>query len=212
MNHNLYLDGTNINPGPVTLRGNVISNNSSGSQLRSGGTITNNLWIQNPYAHNFGLPTAGVVSVIDKNVYTEAVALGGNSYGWGVVNMGVLYVNSYFNLGTLIFSNNIMTNTASPTIGVGFSVDPGFTATLTNNIFFNGRRRSRTRPAAPSPTLDIMCKTPTVPITSARRSHFPTQIAQLAPTTTPSSGHPATHLLTSSLPPANKARIAGSLS
>ena len=89
--HNLYLAGDNSNPSPVTLRGNIISNDTSGSQLRIGGTITNNLWIQNPYAHNIGMPTAGVVSVIDNNVYTEAVAIGG-AYGWGVDHMGVLYL------------------------------------------------------------------------------------------------------------------------
>ena len=78
--HNLYLSGDNSNPGPVTLRGNIISNDTSGSQIRIGGTITNNLWIQNPYAHNIGMPTAGVVTTIDNNVYTEAVAIG-SAYG-----------------------------------------------------------------------------------------------------------------------------------
>ena len=77
LNHNLYLSGDSSNPSPVTLRGNIISNDTSGSQIRIGGTITNNLWIQNPYAHNFAMPTAGVVNTIDNNVYTEAVALGG---------------------------------------------------------------------------------------------------------------------------------------
>ena len=72
--HNLYLSGDNGNPGPVTLRGNIISNDSSGSQIRIGGTITNNLWIRNPYAHNIGMPTASVTTV-DNNVYTEAVAV-----------------------------------------------------------------------------------------------------------------------------------------
>ena len=61
--HNLYLSGDNGNPGPVTLRGNIVSNDTSGSQIRIGGTITNNLWIQNPYAHNIGMPTAGVANV-----------------------------------------------------------------------------------------------------------------------------------------------------
>ena len=133
--HNLYLDGDNGNPGPVTLKGNIIARDISGSQIRIGGNILNNLWIQNPYAHNIGMPTAGVVSVIDNNVYTEAVAIG-TAYGWGVDHMGVQYHGSYFNLGTLIFSNNIMTQTASPTAGVGIEIEAGFTETFTNNIFF----------------------------------------------------------------------------
>ena len=36
--HNLYLSGDNSNPSPVTLRGNIISNDTSGSQIRIGGT------------------------------------------------------------------------------------------------------------------------------------------------------------------------------
>jgi chitodextrinase len=75
------------------------------------------------------------VSVIDNNVYTEAVAIG-TSYGWGVDHMGVLYHGSYFNLGTLIFSNNIMTQSASPTVGLGIAIEAGYTETLSNNIFF----------------------------------------------------------------------------
>ena len=34
------------------------------------------------------MPTAGVVSVIDNNVYTEAVSFGG-AYGWGVESYAV---------------------------------------------------------------------------------------------------------------------------
>ena len=133
--HNLYLAGDNSNPGPVTLRGNIISNDISGSQIRIGGNISNNLWIQNPYAHNIGMPTAGVVSIIDNNVYTEAVAIG-TAYGWGVDHMGVQYHGSYFNLGTLIFSNNIMTQTASPTAGFGIAIEAGFTGTLIQQHLF----------------------------------------------------------------------------
>ena len=145
LNHNLYLSGDSSNPGPVTLRGNIISNDTSGSQIRIGGTVTNNLWIQNPYAHTFAMPTAGVVNTIDKNVYTEAVALGGGN-GWGTGISG----NPGYNLGTVNFSNNIMTQTASPTIGWGIMLDAGvFGGTLTNNIFFKwpipDRRQHRRR-------------------------------------------------------------------
>ena len=74
----------------------------------------------------------GVVNTIDKNVYTEAVALGGGN-GWGTGISG----NSGYNFGTVNFSNNIMTQTASPTIGWGIMLDAGsFGGTLTNNIFF----------------------------------------------------------------------------
>jgi chitodextrinase len=45
------------------------------------------------------------------------------------------YEGSYFNLGTLTFSNNIMTQT--PNAGLGIEINAGFTETLQNNIFFN---------------------------------------------------------------------------
>jgi chitodextrinase len=133
--HNLYLSGDNNNPGPVTLRGNIIANDTSGSQIRIGGTITNNLWIGNPYAYMIGMPTAGVMSVIDNDVYTEAVTMN-SSYGYGVLHFNVQYEGSSFNLGTLTFSNNIMTQTASPIYGLGIEINAGFTETLSNNIFF----------------------------------------------------------------------------
>jgi hypothetical protein len=132
LNHNLYLTGATDNPAPVTVRGNIVSNDTAGSQLRSGGIITNNLWIQNPYAHNLGMPTAGVMTIVDNNVYTEAVALG-TAYGWGVD----VPAPTGYNLGTVTFSNNIMTQTASPTAGLGIRLAAGTTGTLTNNIFFN---------------------------------------------------------------------------
>ena len=56
------------------------------------------------------MPTAAVANTIDNNVYTEAVALG-TAYGWGVDVLGGVYHGSYYNLGTLNFSNNIMTHT-----------------------------------------------------------------------------------------------------
>jgi chitodextrinase len=134
-NHNLYLDAQNANPSPVNLRGNIISNDGVGSEIRGGGNISNNLWLQNPYSIHLGMPTAGVVTSIDNNVFTEAVAVG-SAYGYGVETFSVEYKGSYFNLGTLNFSNNITTQTAAP-IGLGIEIDPGFTASLTNNIFFN---------------------------------------------------------------------------
>ena len=134
-NHNLYLGGDNGFPNPVTLRGNIISNDTSGSQIRNGGTITNNLWLLNPYPHNLGLPTPGVVTVVDNNVYTEAVALG-TAYGWGFSLMCGLYHDWNYSQGTFIFSNNIITHSTT-NFGFGIDIDPGCGAgTLSNNIIF----------------------------------------------------------------------------
>ena len=133
--HNLYLDGDNSNPGPVTLKGNIIARDISGSQIRIGGNILNNLWIQNPYAHNIGMPTAGVVSVIDNNVYTEAVAIG-TAYGWGVDHMGCGV--SWFLLqsrDTCLFEQHHDADSVTDA-GVGIAIEAGYTETLSNNIFF----------------------------------------------------------------------------
>jgi chitodextrinase len=132
--HNLYLDGQTANPSPVNLRGNIISNDSSGSEIRSGGNISNNLWLRNPWSIHVGMPTAGVVTSIDNNVFTEAVAVG-PAFGYAVDTFFVQYNGDYYNLGTLNFSNNITTQTAAP-IGHGIEIDLGFTASLSNNIFF----------------------------------------------------------------------------
>ena len=88
-NHNIYISAylTEYDPStvsnPIVLRGNIIANDASGSQLRSGGTITDNLWVHNPYPHNIGMPTA-FASVVSNNVYLEAAANAGQSINWGL--------------------------------------------------------------------------------------------------------------------------------
>src|SRR5262249_41748557 len=72
----------------------------------------------------------------DRNVVTEAVNWA-NSYGWGIYTWtSQIYQGFYFNLGTFVFSNNIMTQIASPW-GWGLAIEDGYTVTVTNNIFFN---------------------------------------------------------------------------
>jgi hypothetical protein len=119
--HNLYLSGDNANPGPVILRGNIVSNDTSGSQIRIGGTVTNNLWIRNPYAHSIGMPAAGVTT-IDNNVYTSAVAFC-TAYGWGSYAV-VLPRFLLQSRDTYLFQQHL---TNSVTKRIGIEIEAGFT-------------------------------------------------------------------------------------
>jgi hypothetical protein len=85
--HNLYL--ANGNTG-VVVRGNIIANASShGMQLRSGGTATNNLFVQNAIALSVGGGTepepSGVTALVLGNVILDGKDIdAANPRGWGV--------------------------------------------------------------------------------------------------------------------------------
>ena len=86
--HNIYMNSWNVPgdtttiPGPLTLRGNLISNGNVGAdQLRTGGTFTDNAWVRAKVAHNFGNPSSAFVTTISNNVYLAG-------YGSGVHSMG----------------------------------------------------------------------------------------------------------------------------
>ena len=85
-NHNLYLTTEN---GPVTIVGNISSNGSSGSQFRSGGTITDNAFIRDPYGHNIGQPYNGVQTLVNNNVHIEQMDNTVN--GGAVVSTDTIY-------------------------------------------------------------------------------------------------------------------------
>src|SRR5262249_32717043 len=109
-NHNIYVSAyiTEYDPstimGPIVLRGNIIANDASGSQFRSGGTITNNLWVRNPYPYSIAFPTA-FQSVISNDVYLEAAGNAGQPFNWGPAS-GKFSTN--YNMGSVTWSNNIM--------------------------------------------------------------------------------------------------------
>jgi hypothetical protein len=134
-NHNMYLQ-----TGPNTVRGNIFSNDASGSQMRAGGTLENNLWVHNPYAHNFGMPNAAP-SYVTSNVYLEGVDMPTSppaGYGWGF-NVFSNYAGHDYNVGTVTIANNIIANSFSAN-GFGISLDSGTHGnTVTNNIIFNWR-------------------------------------------------------------------------
>jgi chitodextrinase len=141
-NHNIYVsaylteyDPTTIS-NPIVLRGNIIANDASGSQLRSGGTITDNLWVHNPYPYSIGFPTA-FQSVISNEVYTDAAGNSGQTFEWGPATGAPPGTN--YNAGTGLWTNNIMAHAArlAGEGGIGLSISSGYTANVTNNILYD---------------------------------------------------------------------------
>ena len=132
-NHNIYIQTTN---GPATLNNNISANASShGAQVRSGGTITDNLFVRNPIELLYGGKegVSGIFGVsagtVSGNVFTEANDIDANNLrGWG------LDVNP--TAGPVQIINNIFTHATS---GVGFGVNLEASVSddeVTNNIFY----------------------------------------------------------------------------
>lgn len=133
-NHNVYLQGiqtpgnlTTVS-GPAVVSGNIVANASNyGVQVRSGGAVTNNLFVRNPSNQNIGMPTVQTAT-ITQNTYLEGVTT-----GWGVQVFSE-YSGDFYNIGTVTISSNIMTDTASAT-GRGIVLESGTTGdTVTSNI------------------------------------------------------------------------------
>jgi hypothetical protein len=152
-NHNFYLQGidganTSVVPSgdvalPATVRGNILSYDCTGSQVRMGGTIWDNCCIRNPYPHNIGSPDYKTkrANTIAWNVYIEGCdAPAGEAYGWGVSNFTHYSGdNQNYNYGTLVFDHNIICHTAVHS-GNGFAIGlygmpDGIT--ISNNIVFD---------------------------------------------------------------------------
>ena len=158
LNHNLYLQcdikgGSKCNSN-VTVIGNIISNDASGSQFRSGGTITNNALIRDPYGYNIGQPWSGVQTLVNNNVHIEQIdntVNGGTSVSYDTINTFSSYKGNSYNLGTATYSGNIIVHSSTPnTNGGGISIDSGQVGSvLENNIACNWKRNS----SAPSGVL-----------------------------------------------------------
>ena len=142
LNHNAYLQcdiSSGYCNGPVTVIGNIFSDASDGEQFRSGGTITDNAFIHEPYAHNIGQPWSGAQTLVNNNVYTDGTvndANGGTGNAIEQLNTFSSYngVNNAYNLGTATISGNIIAHSDTPTSGVGaIYIDPGQVNTVVEN-------------------------------------------------------------------------------
>ena len=152
LNHNLYLQcdvSSGYCNGPVTVIGNIISNDSSGSQFRSGGTITDNTFIRDPYAHNIGQPYRGVQTLVNNNVHIEQIdntVNGGTQGAWDTINTFSSYngANNAYNLGTATYSGNIIVHSGTPNDGGGgILINSGQVGSVVeNNIACNWQQDS----------------------------------------------------------------------
>lgn len=88
LDHNVYMSSKNEN---VTVRGNVFARASShGLQARAGGTIVNNLFIDNPIGMSFGyvngatIKAGGVSGLVAGNVFIGGRDILGSARGWAI--------------------------------------------------------------------------------------------------------------------------------
>jgi hypothetical protein len=141
--HNLYIasytvsgDPSTLN-GPISLQGNIITNDGSGSQFRSGGNVNNNLFALNPYHHNISSPH-DYANTLDSNVYLEGIdtPISGASYGWMLGGFGTQAGGDRQNLGTIAITNNIWANSDSANGATVVLVQGTNGISVNNNIAF----------------------------------------------------------------------------
>lgn len=89
-NHGVYVRGDCS--GAIALSGNLISRSAShGAQMRSGGTVSGNIFVDNPIHLSFGLVNGagpiiegGVIGAIVDNYFSGTRPLAGSSRGWAI--------------------------------------------------------------------------------------------------------------------------------
>jgi hypothetical protein len=116
LNHNIYI--AVVGTGPGYLRNNIISRPASSEQLRPGGTIYDNLFIQTAAGLNIGIGP----STISYNVIQETTDITGalaELHGEGIINNG----GAPSTIDHNIISNAISTNTT----GFGIQIQDGNT-------------------------------------------------------------------------------------
>jgi hypothetical protein len=149
-NHNAYLN--TLNDG-IVITGNTFANGSShGVQVRAGGVVTNNLFIDNPIAMSYGYvngseKAGGVSGEISGNVVYGSNDISGSARGWGleiantkakangggtVVKNNVYIGSDYAAQGREAIQLSFGTNTNNPTEAVGIN-----DLTFQSNIVYN---------------------------------------------------------------------------
>jgi hypothetical protein len=125
-NHNAYLNDDSNN---VVVTGNIFANASShGIQARSGGTVTNNLFLNNPIAMSYGFEheherPGGVFGEVSGNIVYGGRDISGAARGWGL-EIGNLTPKA--NGGGTVVKNNIYAgyaNDGQPAIQVSIPIN-----------------------------------------------------------------------------------------
>lgn len=145
-NHNIYIsaysteyDTTALMDG-ITFRGNIVSQDASGSQFRSGGTVQDNLFARNPYSHNYGMPKA-VAGDVSNNVYVETSGNFGQPLNQALETFDSTTFGGgqSYERGSLSFHNNIIAHSGRNDTGSHFGVQfgAGANASAINNIIYD---------------------------------------------------------------------------
>ena len=129
LNHNIYL--ATVGTGPGYLRNNIVSRPASSEQLRCGGTIYDNLFIQTAAGLNIGIgPSAITYNVIQET--TDITGALAELHGEGIINNG----GAPSTIDHNIASNAISTNST----GFGIQIQDGNTGNgyqVTGNFTIN---------------------------------------------------------------------------
>ncbi len=130
-NHNMYLQYTDLN---VNVIGNISAEASShGLQVRTGGVIEGNLFIDDPIAMLIGNTSgyAGNPTVVSGNVILNGVDMATNpasARGFGID------VNP---TPSTIIQGNIIADSLSAAPGYAIAVDGGISNTIQGNVVYN---------------------------------------------------------------------------
>lgn len=134
-NHNMY---ATAQMGTMTYTGNIDSNTADGTQVRAGGTVTNNAFICDPYGHNIGTAYSGVPATISNNVHIQGLTNtdnGGSATPYETIaTLTSPYDGQNLNLSPITISNNLITH-GTPTSQGGILINSNFSGcVISNNI------------------------------------------------------------------------------
>lgn len=135
LNRNAYL---RQGSGPVTASGNISTRSSSeGIQFRSGGTVTNNLFVSNSTGFDLGHQASDTGDVITVGVATNNVILKSDDIdGSTPRGLGIEILNA--SGSGIQVKNNIIAHVASPTPSWALETDPDTSGiTAINNIIYD---------------------------------------------------------------------------
>ena len=141
-NHNLYMPGLANNGdqdsgtagNQPTITNNLISNEAGASQFRSGGLVTNNIFLREGQPFAFQQPF-GLSNTIIGNVLHQPI-----DYGIGVTGIEVSkgYINENITTGSVQIKNNILSASLQNPSSDAIDINSGVNGTVaTGNIIYN---------------------------------------------------------------------------
>jgi chitodextrinase len=152
--HNFYIagyypDGSSVTPNTgltayaASARGNISTRDPSGSHLRSGGTIIDNLFAYNEWPVDVGSPKGTPTTLVQYNVVLTPNLFPGDPGVVGLTTLnsggGAWYNYDTYDFGAIIFDHNIIAHSSVATNGaggiqIGGGQFPFTRVTVSNNI------------------------------------------------------------------------------